>query len=950
MAIRIVEINLGTSGYSGFSGSGGGSSGASGYSGYSGPSGYSGSGVSGFSGVGESGFSGFSGTGADGASGFSGFSGPGGGNSGFSGFTGTSGYSGYSGQSGFSGFTGASGQSGYSGFSGVGTSGFSGFSGVGTSGFSGFSGPTGADGASGFSGFTGVSGYSGFTGQSGFSGFSGVGTSGFSGFSGVSGYSGFSGPSGYSGFSGPSGYSGFSGPSGYSGFTGISGYSGFSGVGTSGFSGFTGVSGYSGFSGPSGYSGFSGPSGYSGFSGPSGYSGFSGPSGYSGFTGVSGFSGFSGPNLFLFTEQPTDYTLALTDANMGVAMNSASANNLTVPANATVAFPVGTQIAVQQLGAGTTTVVAAGGVTIQASTLVLSNQYAVAVLIKKATNTWLMSSGSQGTSGYSGFTGSSGYSGFSGANPGASGYSGFSGVSGYSGFTGVSGYSGFSGKSGYSGFSGPSLLPTNEQTNDYTLVITDAETCVAMNKASANNLTVPPNSSVAFDVGTQIVIEQRGAGTTTIVAGAGVTINAVTLVMGTQYSTVVLVKQATDLWLLSVGAQGTSGYSGFSGVSGYSGFSGVSGFSGFTGISGFSGAPNVPKISVTQKTPLQLIAGTIVSKAGTVTGTAGVGSSLFLQRLYLPAAMSLTEIDCLLSIGFPATSQGAGTMSRSMAIYSFGNSTSLATVVSASGTSAWNTGTSTAGASSSLTQFQGGWSSPLIQPMTLASSTLAAGEYVVGQLFNFAQGSSTWTLNFYGAVPASSLLASAATNLTSATLGAMSVALVAGSGITGISSYASQFLALSTAGSLTAFILSQTASSAASSFSGPISTGGSQLALSITNTAKSVSFQLKGESSNSNIVSSIGVNAGSVVNGSTTLGAVTNVALGALNSSTLAQLTLPNFGYIGTGSTTSNFPTVFMVGIMSTGAIPTAISVTAAAVTMSGSVAYQQPWFRLIGS
>jgi hypothetical protein len=234
--------------------------------------------------------------------------------------------------------------------------------------------------------------------------------------------------------------------------------------------------------------------------------------------------------------------------------------------------------------------------------------------------------------------------------------------------------------------------------------------------------------------------------------------------------------------------------------------------------------------------------------------------------------------------------------------------------------------------------------------MTFASSALSPGEYVVGQLFNFAQGSSTWTLAFYGDQAAASFLASAATNLTSATLGAVSVATAAGSGVTGISSYASQFLALSTAGSFTAFALSQTVSTAASSFSASIGTTGvSLLAFSATNTAKSISFQLAGNSANSNIVSSVGVVAGSVINGLTTLGAVTNVALGALNSSTLVQLTQPNFGFIGTGSTTSGFPTVFIEGIMSTGAIPTAITLTSTAVTYSGSIAFQQPWYALVG-
>jgi hypothetical protein len=37
-----------------------------------------------------------------------------------------------------------------------------------------------------------------------------------------------------------------------------------------------------------------------------------------------------------------------------------------------------------------------------------------------------------------------------------------------------------------------------------------------MSNASANTFTVPPNSSVAFGIGTQINIAQLGAGSTTL--------------------------------------------------------------------------------------------------------------------------------------------------------------------------------------------------------------------------------------------------------------------------------------------------------------------------------------------------------------------------------------------------------------------------------------------------
>lgn len=94
-------------------------------------------------------------------------------------------------------------------------------------------------------------------------------------------------------------------------------------------------------------------------------------------------------------------------------------------------------------------------------------------------------------------------------------------------------------------------LTTNNQTGSYTLVLADAGKIVEMNVGSANNLTVPPNSSVAFPVGTQLLVLQTGAGQTTLVAGAGVTINSKDsdLKLSAQWSAVSLVKRATDTWV-----------------------------------------------------------------------------------------------------------------------------------------------------------------------------------------------------------------------------------------------------------------------------------------------------------------------------------------------------------------------------------------------------------------
>ena len=96
------------------------------------------------------------------------------------------------------------------------------------------------------------------------------------------------------------------------------------------------------------------------------------------------------------------------------------------------------------------------------------------------------------------------------------------------------------------------LITTNRQTASYTLVLGDADKLVEMNVASANNLTVPPNSSVAFSTGTQILLAQYGAGQTTVVAGSGVTIrsNGAKLKLNAQYSGATLIKIDTNEWYL----------------------------------------------------------------------------------------------------------------------------------------------------------------------------------------------------------------------------------------------------------------------------------------------------------------------------------------------------------------------------------------------------------------
>ena len=90
-----------------------------------------------------------------------------------------------------------------------------------------------------------------------------------------------------------------------------------------------------------------------------------------------------------------------------------------------------------------------------------------------------------------------------------------------------------------------------DTTTGYTLVLDDAGRQVTMSNASASTLTVPPNASVAFAVGVRVRVIQLGAGAVTLTAGAGVTLSETgnNLVLG-QYQSAVLVKQATNSWVV----------------------------------------------------------------------------------------------------------------------------------------------------------------------------------------------------------------------------------------------------------------------------------------------------------------------------------------------------------------------------------------------------------------
>jgi hypothetical protein len=98
------------------------------------------------------------------------------------------------------------------------------------------------------------------------------------------------------------------------------------------------------------------------------------------------------PSRTTISQKTANYTLsALTERDSMIEMNSASAITLTVPTNATVAYPVGTSIDILRVGAGAVNVASAGGVTVNATPgLKLRAQWSSATLIKRATDTWVL--------------------------------------------------------------------------------------------------------------------------------------------------------------------------------------------------------------------------------------------------------------------------------------------------------------------------------------------------------------------------------------------------------------------------------------------------------------------------------------------------------------------------------------------------------------------------------
>lgn len=208
------------------------------------------------------------------------------------------------------------------------------------------------------------------------------------------------GPTGPSG--GPTGPTGNTGATGSTGATGAQGLTGATGSVT-GPTGATGARGATGFTGPQGNT-LTGPTGQAGsFTGPTGATGATGGGGTgptgpnggpTGATGVTGPTGATGPlvGALNINTQTNDYTLVIGDASKIVEMNKGTANTLTIPTHASVAFPVGTIIDIVQAGVGQTSIAGAVGVTIDAAggKSKLTTQWSGASIYQRAADEWVL--------------------------------------------------------------------------------------------------------------------------------------------------------------------------------------------------------------------------------------------------------------------------------------------------------------------------------------------------------------------------------------------------------------------------------------------------------------------------------------------------------------------------------------------------------------------------------
>ena len=100
-------------------------------------------------------------------------------------------------------------------------------------------------------------------------------------------------------------------------------------------------------------------------------------------------------NLGIQAQSGTTYTPVLDDNGKLITLTNASPITLTIPLNASVAYPVGAQLNIAQMGAGQVRVVGDGGVTVvstgaTAAQPVARAQYSTLTAVQTSANNWLV--------------------------------------------------------------------------------------------------------------------------------------------------------------------------------------------------------------------------------------------------------------------------------------------------------------------------------------------------------------------------------------------------------------------------------------------------------------------------------------------------------------------------------------------------------------------------------
>lgn len=94
----------------------------------------------------------------------------------------------------------------------------------------------------------------------------------------------------------------------------------------------------------------------------------------------------------------------------------------------------------------------------------------------------------------------------------------------------------------------------NEQSGtSYTLVADDFGKMIKFTNPGSITLTIPPNSSVQFDVGDEILILLDSIGTLSVAGGSGVTVNSEggVTTLTSRYSLARIIKLGSDSWILT---------------------------------------------------------------------------------------------------------------------------------------------------------------------------------------------------------------------------------------------------------------------------------------------------------------------------------------------------------------------------------------------------------------